>query len=31
MGLRTKNSMKNERNWKLTQEFFVKFSIKFSY
>lgn len=31
MGLRTKNSMKNERNWNLTQGFFVKFSIKFSY
>ena len=28
MGLRTKNSMKNKKNWKLTQDFFVKFSIK---
>ncbi|MBM7133440.1 SdpI family protein [Staphylococcus lugdunensis] len=31
MGLRTKSSMKNKKNWKLTQDFFVKFSIKFSY
>lgn len=31
MGLRTKNSMKNKKNWKVTQDFFVKFSIKFSY
>lgn len=29
MGLRTKNSMKNERNWNLTQGFFVKFSYWF--
>ncbi|WP_037542942.1 SdpI family protein [Staphylococcus lugdunensis] len=29
MGLRTKNSMKNKKNWKLTQDFFVKFSYWF--
>ena len=30
MGLRTRNSMKNKKTWKLTQQFFIPISIKLS-